>query len=128
MLVLHEDENLQKIVRLIGEDPLPDSQKLTLFCARLIKEGFLQQFAFDKNDSFCIARKQLLLMDTILYFYRRAKELISKKIPVAKITELSVAQDILRAKFEIANDKVEEFEAIRTSIDKQLDYVRREYE
>ncbi len=128
MLILHDDENLQKIVRLIGEDPLPDGQKLTLFCARLIKEGFLQQFAFDRNDSFCVAQKQLLLMDTILYFYRKAKDLIAHKIPVTKITELSVTQDILRAKFEVPNDKLEEFSELKARIDKQFDYVRREYE
>ena len=128
MIILQEDENLQKIVRLIGEDPLPDMQKLTLFCARFIKEGFLQQFAFDRNDSFCVARKQLLLMDAILYFYRKSKELISKKIPVTKLTELSAAQDIFRAKFEIPNDKLEEFDELRKRIDKQLDYIRSEYE
>ena len=128
MVILQEDENLQKIVRLIGEDPLPDMQKLTLFCARLIKEGFLQQFAFDKNDSFCVAAKQLLLMDAILYFHKKSRELISKKIPVAKITELSAAQDIFRAKFEISNDKLEGFKDLRRRIDKQLDYIRSEYE
>jgi len=128
MVILQEDENLQKIVRLIGEDPLPDTQKITLFCARFIKEGFLQQFAFDKNDSFCVASKQLLLMDTIMYFYKRARELISKKIPVVKITELSACQDIFRAKFEIPNDKLEGFKDLRQRIDKQLDYIRSEYE
>jgi len=128
MVMLQEDENLQKIVRLIGEDSLPDMQKLTLFCARLIKEGFLQQFAFDKNDSFCVAAKQLLLMDTILYFYKKAKDLVSKKIPVTKIIETYVAQDIFRAKFEIPNDKLEGFSDLRQRIDKQLDYIRSEYE
>ncbi len=128
MVILQEDENLQKIVRLIGEDPLPDTQKLTLFCARLIKEGFLQQFAFDKNDSFCVSLKQLLLMDVIMYFYNEAKGLLSRKIPVSKITELSVAQDIFRAKFEIPNDKLEGFDDLKARIDKQLNYVRSEYE
>ncbi|MCD6093757.1 MAG: V-type ATP synthase subunit A [Candidatus Omnitrophica bacterium] len=128
MVVLQEDENLQKIVRLIGEDPLPDIQKLTLFCARLIKEGFLQQFAFDKNDSFCTAAKQLALMETILYFYKKAKDLLAKKIPVTKVTELPVCEDIFRAKSEIANDDRKGFEDLRERIDKQFDYIRREYE
>jgi len=128
MVVLQEDENLQKIVRLIGKDPLPDTQKLILFCARFIKEGFLQQFAFDKNDSFCVASKQLLLMRVILYFYKKAKDLLAKKIPVAKITELPVCQDIFRAKFEIANDNLKNFEDLKERIDKQFDYVRSEYE
>ena len=128
MVVLQEDENLQKIVRLIGEDPLPDMQKLTLFCARFIKEGFLQQFAFDKNDSFCTAAKQLILMEVILYFYKKAKDLLAKRIPVTKVTELPVCEDIFRAKIEIANDDLKSFEDLRGKIDKQFDYVRSEYE
>ncbi|OQX80683.1 MAG: V-type ATP synthase subunit A [Candidatus Omnitrophica bacterium 4484_70.1] len=128
MVVLQEDENLQKVVRLIGEEPLPDTQKLILFCARLIKEGFLQQFAFEKNDAFCPSTKQLLLMDTILYFYKKAKGLLTQRIPVSKITELSVCEDIFRAKTEIPNNELERFEDLKRRIDKQLDYIKKEYE
>ncbi len=40
LALLQEDFQLQRIVKLIGEEALPDSQRLTLEGARWLKEGF----------------------------------------------------------------------------------------
>ena len=40
-----------EIVKLIGNDVLPDDQKLTLEIARVIRLGFLQQNAFHAEDT-----------------------------------------------------------------------------
>ncbi len=128
MQILKEDENLQKIVRLIGSEALPDPQKLLLFCGKLIKQGFLQQFAFEEKDNFCSPQKQLKLMYTLIYFYKRAQKLLKKRIPVSRITQLPVVSDIMRAKTEIGNDELDKFKILRESIETQFSYLEKEYE
>ena len=55
-----------EIVKLIGSDVLPDDQKLILEIARVIRLGFLQQDAFDPDDTCVSLEKQFKMMDIIL--------------------------------------------------------------
>ncbi|NMR96512.1 V-type ATP synthase subunit A, partial [Vibrio parahaemolyticus] len=56
--ILFEENKLQEIVLLVGEDVLPDDQRLILEVARVLKIGFLQQNAFHKDDAFVPLKKQ----------------------------------------------------------------------
>src|SRR5208337_1377890 len=60
--ILQKEDQLQRIVRLIGPDALPDSERLYLEVARLIKLGFLQQGAFDEIDTYSSPEKQLKIL------------------------------------------------------------------
>ena len=55
--ILQQEDRLQQIVKLVGPDVLPDTQRLILFIAELLKNGFLQQNAFDEVDMYCRARR-----------------------------------------------------------------------
>jgi len=102
---------------LIGPDALPETQKLILFTGNLIKEGFLQQVAFDKTDSFCPPEKQIQLAKLILRFHHRAKDAITKGHSMNEISALDIVADILRAKTSIPNDRLDAFTALSDSID-----------
>ena len=128
MNILKEEENLQKVARLIGPQALPDPQRLILFIGKMIKEAFLQQNAFDSVDSFCSPLKQLNLMDVILYFYKKAKEIIKHRIPISKLEELEVVSLIFRAKSIIKNDDLQKFDKLREKINSQLEMLLKEYE
>ena len=58
MEILQQEAELQEIVRLVGPDTLPDSQRFVLLVARLIKEAFLQQNAMDPIDAYTTPAKQ----------------------------------------------------------------------
>ncbi|HNX60396.1 MAG TPA: V-type ATP synthase subunit A, partial [Spirochaetota bacterium] len=115
--ILAEDDTLRKVVMLIGPDALPESQKLVLFTGNIIKEGFLQQVAFDKTDSFCPPEKQILLAKTILHFHHVAESAISRGITVNSISALPVVADIMRAKSAIPNDALSLFNELYTATD-----------
>jgi V/A-type H+/Na+-transporting ATPase subunit A len=48
-VVLQKETELQEIVQLVGPDALPESEKIILEVARMLREDFLQQFAFDDS-------------------------------------------------------------------------------
>ncbi len=74
--IMQTEEELERIVRLLGKDTLSESQKGLLLTAELIKEGFLQQNAFSEFDAFCSSEKTYQMAKTIL----AAHELIQQKV------------------------------------------------
>ncbi len=119
--ILKEDARLQNIVKLIGEDALPDDQKVIIQAARLIKEDFLQQSAFDPIDTYCPAEKQIIMLEIILRFVRRMKEAVAKRIPVYRLMKLPVLEEIHRMKFTYSGDDLGPFEEILHKIDHDFD-------
>ena len=52
MEILHQESQLEEIVRLVGIDSLEFQDRLTMECARSIREDFLHQIAFDEVDTY----------------------------------------------------------------------------
>lgn len=116
--ILHEENQLMEIVKLIGSDVLPDDQKLIIEIARVIRVGFLQQNAFHKDDTYVPMEKQMLMMRTILHLYSKASSLIRAAIPISQIMELGLFDKLTKMKYDIPNDKLEMFDNYIDEIDK----------
>ena len=126
--LLQQEANLQQIVKLVGPDALPDSQRLILVIAEIIKEAFLQQNALSVEDAYCNPEKSLRMMDLILHFYEQAKTVIAKGAPIFKISQLPVLQKIMRMKNEIKNEELKKFDDILNQIDAEMEELRSKYE
>jgi V/A-type H+-transporting ATPase subunit A len=118
--ILQEDSRLQNIVKLLGEEALPDDQKRIIEGARLIKNDFLQQSAFDPVDTYAGPEKQFLLLDVILYFIERLADVVKARIPLFRATELPVVAEIHRLKFTQRGDDPGPFRSIKERIDKEI--------
>ena len=105
--LLKREQRLSQIVKLIGPDALPDNQRLILMAAEMIKNGFLQQNAYDEIDMFCAPDKQVRILKLIMDFYARALAIIQLGAPLLKIRELSCQERIVRAKSTIRNEELE---------------------
>jgi V/A-type H+-transporting ATPase subunit A len=118
--LLQEDAQLQRIVKLIGEDALPDSQRLTLEAARWLKEGFLQQSAFDPKDMYCSPARQMQMLRLILETHRRAREVLAQGIPLYQIRDIPELADLLRMKSRWGEEELEEFDRLGGTIKARL--------
>ena len=112
-----------EIVKLIGSDVLPDDQKLIIEIARVIRVGFLQQNAFHKDDTFVPLEKQKLMMKTILYLYKKSKQLISASIPIARIMETGLFDKLIKMKYDIPNDNLDMFESYIKQINRTFESI-----
>ncbi len=121
--ILHEENELMEIVKLIGSDVLPDDQKLIIEIARVIRVGFLQQNAFHKDDTFVPLEKQKLMMKVILHLENKARQLIMASIPISRISELGLFDKLTKMKYDIPNDKPEMFDEYITEIDKAFETI-----
>lgn len=125
--ILQKEDKLQQIVKLVGPDVLPDSQRFILFLAELIKNGFLEQNAFDAIDMFCFPEKQVLLLKILLLIYHRGLRVIEKGAPLVRIREIPVIDRIIRAKSVIPNDNLEGLEKLLNEVNAQFDQLERSY-
>ncbi len=116
-ILLREDE-LKEIVRLVGTEGLSEKDKLILETARLLKEGFLQQNAFDPVDAFASPEKQWRQLKAIIDFYRAALEAVEKGVTVNMIREALAVKlrDLALTRYNVPNDRVEEIDKIRDEI------------
>ncbi len=120
LALLQEESKLMEIVKLIGADILPDDQKLIIEAARVIRLGFLQQNAYHATDTYVPIEKQFKMMEIMLYFYERAKELLKNNIPISQLKETGILDKIIRIKYDIPNDKLELFDDYKKQIDESI--------
>jgi V/A-type H+-transporting ATPase subunit A len=128
IVLLQEDEKLNEIVQLVGEDVLPNDQALVLETARIIKKGFLQQNALNDLDSYVTLEKQYKMLKIIDTFYEEALKCVKIGIPISVIRKEPVIQDILKIKYDIPNDKLELLDALNDNIIKTFTDLRQKYE
>lgn len=123
MTILNQESSLMEIVKLIGADVLPDDQKLVLEIARVIRLGFLQQNAFHQEDTCVPLKKQFLMMEIILYLYKKSKALIAMGMPMSVLKQEKIFEKIISIKYDVPNDKLELFDGYRKMIDSFYDSV-----
>jgi len=88
MFVLQKETELQEIVQLVGPDALPESEKIILEVARMLREDYLQQFAFDEIDAFCPPMKQYLMLKAILTFYDASTAALARGVSLRQVLEM----------------------------------------
>lgn len=117
---LQVEDDLQEIVKLVGMDALSYDDRLTLEAAKSIREDFLQQNAFEGDDSYCELDKQLLLMKLVFAFEDKAREAIGNGADIDEITALPVREEIGRYKSVSYGQHEDAYREIIRNIDAQL--------
>ncbi len=119
MTVLQEEAALDEIVRLVGVDALSSKDRLTMETAKIIREDYLHQNAFDDVDTYTSMKKQFLMLKLIYEFDAAAREAVENYADVNEILALPCKDRIGRAKF-IPESGLSEFDEILKQINTQL--------
>ncbi len=123
MDLLQQEGKLQQVVKLVGPDVLPDTQRIVLETCTLFKNAFLQQNSFDKNDMYCTPEKQIKMLQVILELYDLGLAVIKKGANIHQIKKLEVYSDILRIKFAVRNDEIEKIDDIRNKLGRSMERI-----
>jgi V/A-type H+-transporting ATPase subunit A len=125
--LLNEESELMEIVKLIGSDVLPDSQKLVLEIAKVVRLGFVQQNAYHVFDTYVPFQKQMKMMEIILYLYKKSKLLIDMNIPMSVLIKEPIFEKIISIKYNVGNDEPEKLDGYFKEIDEFYDHVYKNY-
>lgn len=77
LTLLEQESKLLEIVRLVGMESLSASDRLILEVARMLREDFLFQDAFDPEDAYTPLKNQYGLLKSIIVFYEAGKDIVT---------------------------------------------------
>ncbi|MCD6460180.1 V-type ATP synthase subunit A [bacterium] len=127
MDLLQQENKLQQVVKLVGPDVLPDSQRIILETCTIFKNVFLQQNAFDKIDMFSVAAKQVKMLHIILSFHTNALKAIKKGATLVKIKKLPIIHEIAKMKFNISNEELDKLDKLQLALENSFEELDRKY-
>lgn len=115
--ILQQESKLEEIVRLVGTDALSPKEQLTLETARMLREDFLFQNAYDPADAYTSLQKQYRILRAILRFADKAIGIIEQEdFDMARLRALPVREEIAKAHL-IPETSLSSFDALEQSID-----------
>ncbi|MFW9825455.1 MAG: V-type ATP synthase subunit A, partial [Candidatus Thorarchaeota archaeon] len=116
--ILSRENDLKFIIQLIGKKNLADDQKLDLFIAKLIRNSFLIQNAFEEIDNFTDHRKLLGIIKIILLLYNEGKVRLKQDFKFEDSKETEILNSIMQITHTIPNedfDQINEFKNTKFS-------------
>ena len=123
MHILQEENELQEIVRLVGQDALGAADRLTMETAKMLREDFLQQNAFVDEDAYSSYGKQFELMDLILSFDEMSRAALEKGADMKALFAIPSKARIGRAKMAAPDKYKEEYAAILADMKAEIEAV-----
>ncbi|MGM0441151.1 MAG: V-type ATP synthase subunit A [Elusimicrobiota bacterium] len=118
--ILQEEESLQEIVRLVGEESLSDRDRQVLDTAKMLREDFLQQHAFDDEETFTDIKNQYRMLKAIMVYHEAALKVLEQEKEFEDIVNLDVKKEIAKMKY-IQKEDIEKFDQLEKNIREQLE-------
>ena len=104
MGILQKEAELQEVVQLVGFDALPEREKNILDIARMLREDFLQQSAFDEVDQYCSIKKQYGMLKAILALGKEQSRALEKGLSMVQVQSVR-ARDMISRMKEVKEDE-----------------------
>lgn len=120
MSILQEEAQLNEIVRLVGMDALGAKDRLTMDCAKSLREDYLHQNAFHEIDTYASLPKQFGMLKLILTNYDLGLSALEKNVDVEDILALDVKEKIGRSKYVEEADVREKFKEIEQEMKAEI--------
>ena len=120
MKLLQRERELVEVAELVGTESLQDAERLVLESARLLREGFLRQSAYDPADASCPPAKTAAMLRTYLLFHARAQAAIGSGVPLRAILDTGVGARLLRLAATPAGEIAGAVEALRGELETAL--------
>lgn len=121
MNLLQKESELEEIVRLVGIEALSERDRITMNTARMIREDYLQQNAFDEVDTYTSFEKQAAMLNNILHFDAKAHETLALGAYFTDIMSgtVQLRDRIARSKF-MSEERLDEIKNLENEINVKM--------
>lgn len=97
--LLEQESKLLEIVRLVGMESLSNNDRLVLEVARMIREDFLFQNAFDKDDAYTPLNRQYGILKSIMTFHEAGQAAVANsEFNFSTFTKISTYAEVASLK------------------------------
>ncbi len=119
MSILQRESELEELVRLVGVESLSAEDRLLMEVARMLREDFLHQSAFDEIDTYTGLDKQFRLLGVILLFDRLARQALQQGMELEQVLQIPAIEGIARAK-RIPPDQMQIFDRLASQVQREM--------
>jgi V/A-type H+-transporting ATPase subunit A len=116
MRLLQRERELAEVAELVGTESLQDGERLVLETARLLREGFLRQSAYDPADASCPPSKAFEMLRAFLDWHGRAAAAVGAGVPLHGILEAGATARLLRLAGASAAEVRDAADAVRAEL------------
>jgi V/A-type H+-transporting ATPase subunit A len=120
MKLLQREREILEVAELVGTESLQDTERLVLESARLLREGFLRQSAYDPADASCPPAKAFEMLRLFLEFHGRAASAVGQGVPLRSVLDTGMGPRLLRLTQVAADEMPRAGEALRTEMGEAL--------
>ena len=120
MGILQKEAELQEVVQLVGYDALPEKEKSVLDIAKMIREDFLQQSAFDDIDTYCSLNKQFMMLSSIIKMGKLQSDALDRGVTMSMLQGIASREKISRMKEVREDDFRNYYEGLMAEMEQQI--------
>ncbi|MDD5555876.1 MAG: V-type ATP synthase subunit A [bacterium] len=120
MGLLQQESRLQQVVKLVGPDVLPDSQRIILETCAILRNAFLQQDFFDEQDMYCPVRSAAKMLDLIILFHRLGSRAIRKGATLVAVKGLPACRALMRMRRTVRRDEPEALDRMAADLERSI--------
>jgi V/A-type H+-transporting ATPase subunit A len=118
--LLQRERELVEVAELVGSESLQDAERLVLETARLLREGFLRQSAYDAADASCPPHKAFEMLRAFLEWHARAAAAVAAGVPLRAVLDAGAGARLVRLAGTPAEDVGAAAAALRAEIEAAL--------
>jgi len=120
LVLLEEQQSLERMARIIGKDALPPVHQVTLLNAELVNDGFLRQSSFSETDRYCSPARQQAMLDLLLKFITLAEQALEAGASPADIAAVPSLARLRRLGEEVGEDELEKIDELRRQVEAEF--------
>ena len=126
MKLLQQEREIAEVAELVGTESLQDAERLVLETARLLREGFLRQSAYDPADASCPPHKAFAMLKLYLDWHGRAAAAVGQGVPLRSVLETGTGTKLVRLGRTPAEEIRPAAAALRSEIEKAFERLEAE--
>jgi len=116
--LLQEQSRLERLIRIVGRDALPATERGQLVCSDVLVESFLRQSAFSEQDRYCPPEKQALMLGVIDQLLDNVEAAVNAGLDPDQFISLPIMRQLKRMGDDIKNTDLEAFDKLAQQLDK----------
>ncbi len=121
MKLLEQESKLLEIVRLVGMESLSNSDRLVLEVARMIREDFLFQNAFDKDDAYTPLNRQYGILKSIMTFYEAGQSVVNNpEFDFSDFTQIATYSEVASLKEKLDWD-IKDYQSFQDRVKSEIE-------
>ncbi|MBP1927530.1 V/A-type H+-transporting ATPase subunit A [Methanolinea mesophila] len=116
MVILQRENELEELIKLVGPEVLPETDRLVLLKAEIIRESLLMQYAFHPHDTYTGPEKLVRMVLADIRFFSLADRAVALGVTAETIREFPVKGMLARMGTVSPEDSAELFRQIDSGL------------